>query len=85
MLPLNVWLLFYSNFNIIPHMKDCIQQLIQKEEKSDNKKYQFCGISFVQKSNRYPHINSPHAGKMSDYTTTIRTFLSDLESQPGSS
>ena len=69
-------------FNIIRHMKRCVQQLKQKEGKCDNTKYQVCEKIFAQKSNRHRHVNSQHSGEESDDTTTIPTFISDLESQP---
>ena len=64
-------------------MKYCIQQLKRKEEKSDNKK--FCWKTFAQKWNRDRNVNSQHDGEVSDDTTTIPTFISDLESHPGPS
>ena len=71
--------------NIICHMKDCGEQLKRKEEKSGNKKCQFCGKPFAQKSNRGRHVNSRHASEVSDDATTIPTFISNLESQHGPS
>ena len=69
----------------IHHMKNCVWQLKQKEEKGENKKCRFCGKTFAQKSNRDCHVNSQHVGEVSDDTTTIPTFISDLESQSGPS
>ena len=66
-------------------MKYCIQQLKRKEEKSDNKKFQFCGKHSHKSENRDRNVNSQHDGEVSDDTTTIPTFISDLESHPGPS
>ena len=71
--------------NVVRHMKDCVQQKIQKEKKTYNKKCQFCGKTFAQKPNRDHQVRNRHSSEMScDTSDIVPTFISELGSQPGS-
>ena len=50
-------------------MKNCAQLQLQKEQKTDNNVCQYCGKTFMQKSNRDCHVRQ-HEDAIFDHTET---------------
>ena len=83
--------------NINCHVKDCVQQKLQKEQKADNEICQCYGKRFKQKLNKDHHVKSQHeddtvnvhtdAGKIVDDSVVPLTFVPEFEPdfRPGTS
>ena len=82
--------------NIVRHMKDCVQKQLRKEQKAGIKVCQYCGKTFVQKSNRDHHVRNQHEDGTFDHTNANETvdegvvpltFVPEFEpvNQPGTS